>query len=396
MTESNHLIAKSFLAAGPIFLAVAGAHQIADASTITIQSGDTLSALAAKHKSTVNELSRSNNILNPDLIFAGASLTIPDAPVEATQTDLNLQEYTVQAGDSLSIIADRFGTSVQEIAQNSNIDANDVIRPGQVVKLKATATTAMTTASVNDQKPATDNEAAPAEQTTEQPSQAAQVAPEPSQTTQVDNTTEQASDTQTASQTESEQASPATTTNQSEQPVAPADNSSNQPTVQENPTAVTPTESTTGTTVTPAPSEETTQAQPVAQPVQTESEKQAPAASGDWRSVAESLIGTPYVWGGKTPESGLDCSGFVAWVLNHSGRTSNFPTYTVAEEAQVQQISVDDAQPGDLLFWGDHGATYHVAIYLGNGQFIAAPEPGDHVRVQNLSRGWRPSFAGRV
>ncbi|QIL51115.1 DUF1175 family protein [Weissella coleopterorum] len=117
---------------------------------------------------------------------------------------------------------------------------------------------------------------------------------------------------------------------------------------------------------------------------------------GSWYDVAMSLVGIPYVWGGHTPSSGLDCSGFTAWVYNHSGMTSNFPAYTVAQENATTSISVAAAQPGDLLFWGTPGATYHVGIYLGNNQFIAAPQPGDVVRVQTLTASWMPSFAGTL
>lgn len=106
----------------------------------------------------------------------------------------------------------------------------------------------------------------------------------------------------------------------------------------------------------------------------------------------------PYVWGGKTP-AGFDCSGLAAWVFNDAGLT--LPSYTVTEESYVSTTDVKTpadvmavAQPGDLLFWGGHGASWHVAIYIGNGQYVAAPAPGYNVRVENVTTGFMPDFVG--
>lgn len=106
----------------------------------------------------------------------------------------------------------------------------------------------------------------------------------------------------------------------------------------------------------------------------------------------------PYVWGGKTP-AGFDCSGLAAWVFNDAGLS--LPSYTVSEEAYVSTTDVKTpadvmatAQPGDLLFWGDHGSSWHVAIYIGNGQYVAAPAPGYNVRVENVTTGFMPDFVG--
>lgn len=106
----------------------------------------------------------------------------------------------------------------------------------------------------------------------------------------------------------------------------------------------------------------------------------------------------PYVWGGKTP-AGFDCSGLAAWVFNYAGLT--LPSYTVTEESYVSTTDVKTpadvmavAQPGDLLFWGGHGASWHVAIYIGNGQYVAAPAPGYNVRVENVTTGFMPDFVG--
>jgi len=102
----------------------------------------------------------------------------------------------------------------------------------------------------------------------------------------------------------------------------------------------------------------------------------------------------PYVWGGSSLK-GMDCSGFTSYVYAHTVGVS-LPHNTVAQEAHVSTHSVSHAVPGDLLFWGSKGATYHVAIYIGNNQFVAAPEPGENVQIQSISSYFKPSFAGTV
>ncbi|MDK1717880.1 LysM peptidoglycan-binding domain-containing protein [Dellaglioa algida] len=109
-------------------------------------------------------------------------------------------------------------------------------------------------------------------------------------------------------------------------------------------------------------------------------------------SVAKAYIGTPYVWGGSTP-SGFDCSGFTQYVFAKVG--INLNRNTIGQESNVTKKSTAAAQPGDLLFWGAQGSTYHVGIYLGGGQYIAAPEPGQNVKVGTLAY-FPASFAGTV
>ncbi|KRK48765.1 NlpC P60 family protein [Secundilactobacillus kimchicus JCM 15530] len=104
--------------------------------------------------------------------------------------------------------------------------------------------------------------------------------------------------------------------------------------------------------------------------------------------------GIPYVWGGESM-SGMDCSGLTDWVYQHAAGIS-LGHYTVTQESHVAKKSVADAKPGDLLFWGDQGASYHVAIYIGDNQFVAAPQPGQNVDIETISTFFMPSFAGTV
>lgn len=108
---------------------------------------------------------------------------------------------------------------------------------------------------------------------------------------------------------------------------------------------------------------------------------------------AQKYIGVPYVWGGRTP-SGFDCSGFTQYVFKQvTGR--DIGSWTVPQESAGTRISVSQAQPGDLLFWGSAGGTYHVAISLGGGQYIHAPRPGETVTVGS-TQWFTPDFAVRV
>ncbi|WP_267201381.1 C40 family peptidase [Limosilactobacillus kribbianus] len=102
----------------------------------------------------------------------------------------------------------------------------------------------------------------------------------------------------------------------------------------------------------------------------------------------------PYVWGGSSL-SGTDCSGLVDYVYKNA-EGKQLPHNTVALESCVNQHSVSQAQAGDILFWGQHGATYHCAIYIGNNQYVAAAKPGTNVATYTISSYFMPSFAGTV
>ncbi|MEO1769938.1 C40 family peptidase [Candidatus Enterococcus ferrettii] len=105
---------------------------------------------------------------------------------------------------------------------------------------------------------------------------------------------------------------------------------------------------------------------------------------------AKQYLGVPYVWGGTTP-SGFDCSGLMQWVFAQNG--VSIPRVSQAQQAAVKEIPVSEVQPGDLVFWGR--PAHHVALYIGDGYFIQAPQPGDVVKITHTS--WYPfESAGRV
>jgi murein DD-endopeptidase len=107
---------------------------------------------------------------------------------------------------------------------------------------------------------------------------------------------------------------------------------------------------------------------------------------------AQKLIGTPYRYGGATPE-GFDCSGLVHYSYARSGIT--LPRSTELLRKSTALISMDDLRKGDLLFFDQEGKkASHVALYLGEGRFIHAPSTGGRVRTDLLTANyWKKHFA---
>ncbi|KRL63365.1 C40 family peptidase [Lactobacillus psittaci] len=110
-------------------------------------------------------------------------------------------------------------------------------------------------------------------------------------------------------------------------------------------------------------------------------------------SLASAQLGKPYVWGGNGPAS-FDCSGLVNYVYSQVGVSLGRTTYVQVNHGTT--VSMNNLKPGDLLFWGSASAPYHVGIYVGNGQYIHAANPGQGVIKQTISQYFYPSVAKRV
>lgn len=352
-------------------------------SDVTVKAGDTLWTLAQQYNTSVEKLRELNGLAaDAYLIHPGNVLKVngtvqatqqpaqteqpvqqqteqPVVQQEATQeqaqepqlvVSANHTTHTVQAGESLYSIAQAYGVTVDSLRSANNLGATLLV--GQ-------------TLTINDPAKDPAQEAAAQQAAQEQAAAQAQQQAAAQQATQ-----EQAAAAQAQQQAAAQQ--------QVQQPVQ------NQAPAQ---------------TQTQAPAQQTQQTQQVqqqAQPTQVQQpQQQVVSTSADGSAIAayaQSFIGTPYVWGGSTP-SGFDCSGLTQYVYAHFGK--QIGRNTIAQESAGTHIPVSQAQVGDLLFWGTPGSTYHVAIYLGGNSFVAAPEPGQSVKIGNMAY-FMPSFAVHV
>lgn len=125
-----------------------------------------------------------------------------------------------------------------------------------------------------------------------------------------------------------------------------------------------------------------------------ETEVNTAPPSGGVIGNAMSRVGknNTYVWGGKNPQQGFDCSGFVSWAYGNK-----VPSSTSALQSVGTQVEYKDAQPGDLIFFDTYKKNGHVAIYIGNGQFVGS-QSSTGVAVANVNdpHYWGPKFKGHV
>ena len=118
------------------------------------------------------------------------------------------------------------------------------------------------------------------------------------------------------------------------------------------------------------------------------------AEFGKMLKEAEKYLGYPYVWGGSSPSTSFDCSGFVCWVINQSG-VGNIPRTTATGiYNQTTRIPKSEAKPGDIIFfegtYASSGAVSHVGIYVGDGMMIHCGNPIGYANIN--SKYWSEHF----
>ncbi|MFC0276598.1 NlpC/P60 family protein [Enterococcus devriesei] len=347
----------------------------------------------------------------------------PPVAQPAANTPADAQEYTVQSGDSVYSITNQFGIGLEEFLSWNSIEGN-TIYPGQkvvvgngkvvakpvvedqVVSKTETAATpvantptpeipAVSTDLAADQiatpdviQPTVNQEPIVTPTPTpapEQPATTPEATPAPEEPATTPEATPAPEEPATTPEATPAPEEPATTPDVTPAPEQPATTPEATPTPEQ--PATTP-EATTPET-TPAPE------QPATTPEATPAPEQSQQTSQGQQIVdeAEKYIGTQYVWGGKDP-SGFDCSGLTQYVYKQvTGK--DIGVWTVAQESSGQQISVSQAQQGDLLFWGQQGDTYHVAISAGGDSYIHAPQPGESVKYGSTQY-YAPDFGVRV
>jgi cell wall-associated NlpC family hydrolase len=134
-------------------------------------------------------------------------------------------------------------------------------------------------------------------------------------------------------------------------------------------------------------------AQP-SQPATTTTSVQAPTGAppskyGGVVGIAMQYLGTPYRWGGSSPSTGFDCSGFTMYVFSRVG--VSLPRTVSTQYGVGVAVARSELQPGDLVFFNGLG---HVGIYIGGNQFIHSPHTGDVVKISAITGYYSSNWVG--
>ncbi|MCT3198487.1 C40 family peptidase [Limosilactobacillus reuteri] len=372
----------------------------------TVKPGDTLSSIADRYNVTVSQLMAWNNLSTNDSLYIGQQLSVTgpaistavNAPVVSApvaDASVSPQQPVAQSTDATS--------SVQ--VQTSAVASASV--PQQAVASSQPAGTVPSQSAANSNATLTNNTAtvatgSSAANSVATATDAAQITTAKTASASAENSV--APQTQNVAVSQAASTAVNTTALYGQSFVQAAPVASQVPQSQTAPASqATVNVQNSNTAASQQTTAVTSQAQPqqsqaaVSQPVQQATTTNQDLQHGSVVSLATKIANSnsvPYVWGGESL-SGMDCSGLVKYVYaNAEGK--QLPHYTGALENCVDQHPVSEAKPGDLLFWGNHGSTYHTAIYTGNNQYVAAAHPGTNVATYTISPYFNPSFAGTV
>lgn len=375
----------------------------------TVKPGDTLSSIADRYNVTVSQLMAWNNLSANDSLYIGQQLSVTgpaistavNAPVVSApvaDASVSTQQPVAQSTDATSSV--QVQTSAVASASVPQQDVASSQPAGTVPSQSAansnttlannTATVATGSSAANSVATATDAAQTTTANTVQATSTSAEnsVAPQ-TQNVAVSQAASTAVNTTALYGQSFVQAAPVASQAPQSQTV-PA----SQATVNvQNSNAAASQQTTAVTSQTQPQQSQVAASQPAQQAATTNQDLQHGSVVSLATKIANSNS-VPYVWGGESL-SGMDCSGLVKYVYaNAEGK--QLPHYTGALENCVDQHPVSEAKPGDLLFWGNHGSTYHTAIYTGNNQYVAAAHPGTNVSTYTISPYFNPSFAGTV
>ncbi|AXX73691.1 C40 family peptidase [Limosilactobacillus reuteri] len=382
----------------------------------TVKPGDTLSSIADRYNVTVSQLMAWNNLSANDSLYIGQQLSVTgpaistavNAPVVSApvaDASVSTQQPVAQSTDATSSVqVQTSSVQVQTSAvASASVPQQDVAssQPAGTVPSQSaansnttlannTATVATGSSAANSVATATDAAQTTTANTVQATSTSAEnsVAPQ-TQNVAVSQAASTAVNTTALYGQSFVQAAPVASQAPQSQTV-PA----SQATVNvQNSNAAASQQTTAVTSQTQPQQSQVAASQPAQQAATTNQDLQHGSVVSLATKIADSNS-VPYVWGGESL-SGMDCSGLVKYVYaNAEGK--QLPHYTGALENCVDQHPVSEAKPGDLLFWGNHGSTYHTAIYTGNNQYVAAAHPGTNVSTYTISPYFNPSFAGTV